>query len=80
MGPPLGKQTHVQDGLVLDFFLGTAWYADTGEVLDVVQSLIEHGNIDPLAIREINCRFWEITPFYCPDCGLNYCSNDWDTY
>lgn len=22
---------------------------------------------------------WEITPFYCPDCELNYCSRDWDT-
>jgi hypothetical protein len=21
-----------------------------------------------------------LTPFYCPDCGLNYCGNDWDTY
>jgi hypothetical protein len=24
--------------------------------------------------------FWELTPFYCPDCGLNYCHRDWDTY
>jgi len=22
----------------------------------------------------------ELAPFYCPDCGLNYCRADWDTF
>lgn len=80
MGPPLGSEAYAQNGLVLDFFLGTAWQAETGEILDSVQALIDQGNVDPLAIREISWRLWEITPFYCPDCGLNYCSKDWDTF
>ena len=80
MGPSAGTQTPDRDGLVLDYFLGTAWYAQTGEILDTVQALIDQGHVDPLAIREIDWAFWEITPFYCPDCGLNYCSSDWETY
>jgi hypothetical protein len=80
MGPPLGNETPAQDGLVLDYFLGTAWHAETAEILDAVQALIDQGHVDPLAIRDISRTFWEITPFYCPDCGLNYCSKGWDTY
>jgi hypothetical protein len=45
-----------------------------------VQALIERGKVDPVAIRELDPTFWELTPFYCPDCGLNYCSRDRDTY
>jgi predicted RNA-binding Zn-ribbon protein involved in translation (DUF1610 family) len=80
MGSPLGKQVQERDGLVLDYFLGTAWHAAAGDKLDAVQALIERGKVDPLAIRELDSTFWELTPFYCPDCGLNYCSRDWDTY
>jgi hypothetical protein len=47
--------------------------------LDAVQSLIDHGHVDPVAIRGISRTLWEVTPFYCPDCGLNYCGRDWDT-
>ena len=80
MGPPLGKQVQERDGLVLDYFLGTAWHSATTDKLDAVQALIERGKIDPAALREIDWTFWELTPFYCPDCGLNYCSRDWNTY
>jgi hypothetical protein len=65
------------DGLVLDYFLGTIWHADRGDVLDAVQALIEQGNVDPVTIREITWTLWDITPFYCPECRLNYCSLDW---
>jgi predicted RNA-binding Zn-ribbon protein involved in translation (DUF1610 family) len=68
------------DGLVLDYFLGTVWNADTGDVLDAVQALIEQGNTDPVTIREITWTLWDITPFYCPECRLNYCSLDWNIY
>jgi predicted RNA-binding Zn-ribbon protein involved in translation (DUF1610 family) len=79
MGPPLGIEAPARDGLVLDYFLGTAWHAQSAEILDAVQALIDHGHVDPLAIRATSWAFWEITPFYCPDCGLNYCSKDWAT-
>lgn len=45
-----------------------------------MQALIQQGNVDPAAIREIGWAFWELTPFYCPDCGLNYCSRDQSTH
>lgn len=73
MGPPLGRQVEERDGLVLDFFLGTAWHSVTSDKLDAVQSLIEEGKVDPAAIRELDWTLLELTPFYCPDCGLNYC-------
>jgi len=80
MGTPLGKQVQKRDGLVLDYFLGTTWHSATSDKLDAVQALIEQGHVDPIAIRELDWAFWELTPFYCPDCGLNYCHRDWDTY
>jgi hypothetical protein len=64
--------------LVLEYFLGTVWHADTGEVLDAVEALIEQGNADPATIREITWTLWDITAFYCRECRLNYCSLDWD--
>jgi len=79
MGPPLGIETPARDGLVLDYFLGTAWHSVPSETLDAVAELIDRGNTDPLAIRQVNRMLWEVTPFYCPDCQLNYCSKDWDT-
>ena len=79
MGPPLGIETPAQGGLVLDYFLGTAWHAQTGEILDAVQALIDQGHAGPAAIRDISWTLWQVTPFYCPGCGLNYCSDDWDT-
>src|SRR5689334_14504208 len=56
-----------RDGLVLEYFLGTVWHAETGDVVDAVQALIEQGNVDPIAIREISWALWDITPFYCPE-------------
>jgi hypothetical protein len=48
---------------------------ETSEIVDAVQALIDQGNVDPLAIREVSWTVWEITPFYCPDCQLNYCGS-----
>jgi hypothetical protein len=75
-----GEASAGRDGLVLDYFLGTIWHADTGDVLDAVQALIEQGNADPVTIREITWALWDITPFYCPECRLNYCSLDWNIH
>ena len=79
MGPPSGNKTTDRDGLVLDYFLGTAWHAGSAEVVGAVQALIGQGHAGPAAIRDISGTLWEVTPFYCPGCGLNYCSSDWDT-
>jgi hypothetical protein len=76
LGPPLGITTSDQDGVVIDEFIGTAWVAMSRAVVDTVRALIDAGNIDPLALRDIN---WELAPFYCPDCQLNYCSSHWNT-
>jgi hypothetical protein len=75
-----GWEPGAGNGLVLDYFLGTIWHADTGDVLDAVQELIERGKVDPVTIREISWTLWDITPFYCPECRLNYCSLDWDMH
>lgn len=66
--------------LVLSYFLGTTWHWDAGDVLDAVQALIEQGNADPVTIREISWTLSDITPFYCPECRLNYYSLDWDMH
>jgi hypothetical protein len=64
--------------VVLRYFLGTVWHPDTGEVLDAVQALIDQGDVDPVVVREVSWTLWDVTPFYCPECRLNYCNLDWD--
>jgi predicted RNA-binding Zn-ribbon protein involved in translation (DUF1610 family) len=75
----LGREPYA-DGLVLECFLGTSWHAEGVATLDAAQEFIEQGDVDPIAIRAISASLWEVTPFYCPECGLNYCSGHWDTY
>jgi hypothetical protein len=79
-GGTAGESPSGRDGLVLDYFLGTILHADTGDVLDAVQALIEQGTVDPATIREITWTLWDITPFYCPECRLNYCCLDWSMH
>ncbi len=69
-----------RDWVVLEYFLGTTWHEDTDNAVDVVRALIERGNVDPATIREISWTLWDITPFYCPECRLNYCRLDWDMH
>lgn len=75
-----GREPGAAGGVALDYFLGTFWHADTGDVLDAVQALIEQGNVDPVTMREITWTLWDVTPFYCPECRLNYCSLDWNMH
>ena len=77
MGRPAGTEI-TAEGLVLDGFLGTSWHAEPAGILDAVQALIERGNVNPVAIRAISSTLWNVTPFYCPECRLNYCGRDWD--
>ena len=77
LGPPLGRETYDRAAIIVDYFLGTAAkYADTA-TLDAVQEIVSSDAPDPVALRRID---WELAPFYCPDCDLNYCRADWDTY
>jgi hypothetical protein len=75
MGPPLAITASDHDGLIVDDFIGTSWVATSRAVVDPVQALIDEGNADPLALRAIS---WELAPFCCPDCQLNYCKDDWN--
>jgi predicted RNA-binding Zn-ribbon protein involved in translation (DUF1610 family) len=74
---PMSGEPGARKWLVPDYFLGTVWHEDTGDVVDAVQALIDQGNVDPATIREISWAPWNVTPFYCPKCRLNYCSPDW---
>jgi hypothetical protein len=75
-----GEPSPGRDGLVLEYFLATTLWTYKGEVLDAVQALIEQGNVDPVTMREVCWTLWTVTPFYCPECGLNYCSLEWDVH
>ena len=76
IGPPVGRANPERDGLVVDYFLGTTWLAAGAATLDAVQAVIDEGEADPVSLRQLN---WELAPFYCPDCELNYCRADWST-
>ena len=77
LGRPFGAEL-IASGLVLDCFLGASWHAQEAGILEAVQALIEQGNVDPAAIRAVSWTLWDVTPFYCPECELNYCGADWD--
>ena len=76
MGPPLGCETYDRDAIVVDYFFGTASRFADAATLDAVQEIVSCDTPDPVALRRID---WELAPFYCPDCGPNYCRADWDT-
>ncbi len=76
MRPALGRQTYDRDAIIVDYFLGTvAKFADAA-TMDAAREIIGGDEPDPIALRRVD---WELAPFFCPDCGLNYCSADWDT-
>jgi hypothetical protein len=77
MGPPLGRETYDRDAVVVDYFLGTTSKFAGAGTLDAAQEILRGDAPDPVALRRID---WELAPFFCPDCDLNYCSADWHTY
>ena len=77
MGPPLGQGTYDRDAIILDYFLGTASKFADAATLDVVQEIVSSDTPDPVALRRID---WELAPFYCPECDLNYCRANWHTF
>lgn len=74
MGPPLGLQAQDRDGIVVDYFGGTMWKRAEARVYQAVRQVLSSGAPDPAALRRIDR---ELAPFYCPDCGQNYCHADW---
>ena len=77
MGPPLGHRAWDRDGFVVDYFLGTAWKLAEDGAFARVREIIASDAPDPEELRQIE---WELAPLYCPQCRLNYCSADWNTY
>ena len=76
MGPPLGRQSYDRDGIIVDYFLGTAWKRAEAATYADVRAILSQQAPDPAQLRQID---WELAPFYCPDCGQNYCRADWHT-
>ena len=70
MGPPLGRQSQDRDGIVVDYFGGTAWKAAGAPSYQAVREILSGQAPDPAELRRID---WELAPFYCPDCAQNYC-------
>lgn len=77
MGPPIGLQTFDDDALVVDYFLGTSTSFADAVKMDTVQEIVVSDTPDPVALRQVDV---DLAPFYCPDCGVNYCSADWAKY
>ncbi|HXL94466.1 MAG TPA: hypothetical protein VN969_36505 [Streptosporangiaceae bacterium] len=77
MGPPLGLQAHKSDGVVVDYFGGTAWIAARPDTFTAVRGILGGDAPDPAELRQVNV---DLAPFYCPDCSKNYCHADWRTY
>jgi hypothetical protein len=77
IGPPLGLETYDRDAIVVDYFFGTATRFADAATLDAVEEIVSSGVPDPVALRRTD---WELAPFYRPDCGLNYCRADWETF
>ena len=76
MGTPLGRQCYGRDGIVVDYFLGTAWKRANAAAYADACAILNQQAPDPAKLRQID---WELAPFYCPDCGQNYCRADWHT-
>jgi predicted RNA-binding Zn-ribbon protein involved in translation (DUF1610 family) len=76
MGPPLGLERHRHDGIVVDYFLGTAWKLADAATYAAVREILSGESPDPAELRRID---WELAPFFCPECGQNYCRADWNT-
>jgi hypothetical protein len=74
MGPPLGRQAHSRDGIVVDYFGGTAWKYVGARDYEAAREILSSVAPDPAQLRRID---WELTPFCCPDCEQNYCRADW---
>jgi predicted RNA-binding Zn-ribbon protein involved in translation (DUF1610 family) len=74
MGPPLGPLANATDGVIVDYFGGTAWYAADTVTFERISAILGGDAADPVSLLRLNR---DLAPFYCPDCGANYCRADW---
>jgi hypothetical protein len=74
MGPPLGRQAQSRDGIVVDYFGGTAWKLADARNYQAVNEILSSEAPDPASLRRID---WELALFYCPDCEHDYCRAHW---
>lgn len=63
MGPPLGQQLQSRDGVVADYFGGTAWKHAEALAYQAVREILSGEAPDPAALRRID---WELAPFLLP--------------
>jgi hypothetical protein len=54
MGPPLGMQSQDRDGIVVDYFGGTAWKAAAPPIYQAVREILAGQAPDPAALRHID--------------------------
>ncbi len=76
LGPPIGYRAFGQDGAVVDLFGGTGWRALDAAAFAELSALVSGEEPDPAELRRID---WELAPFFCATCELNYCWADWGT-
>jgi hypothetical protein len=75
MGPQLGEQSYDQDGVVVDYWLGTtAWRRLDPVGWARVEAVLTARRPDPGALHAID---WELAPYWCRDCRRCYCRDDW---
>ncbi len=74
LGPPLGYRDQSADGVSLDGFLGTSWMAVDPRSRDDITALVASPQPDAALLHAMD---WELAPFYCRTCELNYCVADW---
>jgi hypothetical protein len=58
----------------VDGFLGTSWLALEDGTRDELAGLLASSAPDAALLHAMH---WELAPFFCRTCGLNYCAADW---
>jgi hypothetical protein len=77
MGPPLGPHFQRSDGIVVDYFGGTAWWRAEPGTYAAVCAILDGEQPDPAELRRIDRA---LAPFYCLECEQTYCRADWNAY
>jgi hypothetical protein len=74
LGPLAGRRVCGGDGIVVDYFGGTAWLALDSAAFGQVSAILAGEAADPAELKRVR---WDMAPFYCGDCQANYCYADW---
>jgi hypothetical protein len=75
MGPPFGRQRQNADGVIIDYWLrSTCWMAAKHDRWARIEAVLSAEQPNPAALHAID---WELAPYWCRDCQLCYCRDDW---